>query len=327
MKSIDRFDDVYAHAASVKHWNQTYSQISAGSLESSLMQLTSARYHLFRERINQRVVQHGEAPAGKLCFAVPIYASGSSSMQGRKADCNSIFFLRGGEEFMFHMPTGMDMLSINFELDMFESALSTIKSAHEIKTLLKQPVIKLPAQRLATCRRRLLAIFTEAFFHDEINRSQDRDEELGQAILRELLQLICSPDCNRLQRNGSSTQSFIVEKCHLLAMSERINVPSVMEMCRRLQVSRRTVQNSFRSVTETTPLNYLRSIRLNGVRRSLISTHPSNLSIGDAAARWGFFHPSHFAADYQELFGELPSRTRRQLRQDSWLPFDAFSHM
>lgn len=90
-----------------------------------------------------------------------------------------------------------------------------------------------------------------------------------------------------------------------------INVPSVIELCQRLQVSRRTVQNSFRSVAETTPLNYLRSVRLNGVRRTLMSTRASHLSIGDAAAQWGFFHLSHFAAEYQELFAELPSHTPR----------------
>jgi AraC family ethanolamine operon transcriptional activator len=316
MKSIDRFDDVNAHAASVKHWNQIYSQISAGSLESSLTQLTSPRCHLFRERINQRVVQQGEAPADKVCFAMPISAAGSSSMQGRKADCNSIFFLRGGEEFMFHMPRGMDMLSINFERHMFESALSTVANVREINTLLRQPVIKLPRQRLSACRRRLLAIFSEAFFNDEGCDIQHDEDVFEQIVLYEIIRLISNPDCDLRQRNGSSTQSFIVEKCHRLAMSERLDFPSVMDLCEQLQVSRRTVQNSFRSVTGTTPLNYLRSVRLNGVRRSLISTPPSKLLIGDAAARWGFFHMSHFATDYLELFGELPSHTKRRIQNE-----------
>jgi AraC-like DNA-binding protein len=42
-----------------------------------------------------------------------------------------------------------------------------------------------------------------------------------------------------------------------------------------------------------------------------MSTRASHLSIGDAAAQWGFFHLSHFAAEYQELFAELPSHTPR----------------
>jgi AraC family transcriptional regulator, ethanolamine operon transcriptional activator len=311
MKSIHHFDDVYAHAASVQHWDQTYHQISAGTLNSCLVQFSSDRCHVFREQINQRVVQHGRAPAGQVCFALPLSVPGAIRMQGREADTNSLFFLRGGEEFMFHMPTGMDMLAITFERELFESALSRITSAREVETLLRQPVIKLPEQRLAACRERLLAMFSEAVDCDDSGVDPEREAVLEQGMLQEMLQLMTDPDCDRRQRNGSSTQSFIVEKCHRLAMSETLNAPSVMDLCQRLQVSRRTVQNSFRSVAETTPVNYLRSVRLNGVRRSLMSTHPSELSIGDAAARWGFYHLSHFAAEYQELFGELPSQTRR----------------
>ncbi|MGJ7498006.1 helix-turn-helix domain-containing protein [Variovorax sp. RT4R15] len=310
-QSINRFQDAHVHASAVHDWSQTYSQITAGSLESSLMQLTSARCHVFREQINQRVVQHGEAPQGKVCFAVPIAIPGAIRMQGREADDKSIFFLRAGEEFMFHMPLGMDMLAITFDQELFERALVDNLWAEEINTLLKQPVIKVPPQRFAESRRRLLAMFSEALINDDLGNTPEREQEMEQAMLGEVLQLVSDPACDRGQRQSSSTHSFIVEKCHRLTVSDAINVPSVIELCQRLQVSRRTVQNSFRTVAETTPLNYLRSVRLNGVRRELMSTRMSDLSIGDAAANWGFFHLSHFAAEYQGLFGELPSQTRR----------------
>jgi len=45
--------------------------------------------------------------------------------------------------------------------------------------------------------------------------------------------------------------------------------------------------------------------------RTLMSTRAAHLSIGDAAAQWGFYHLSHFAAEYHALFAELPSQTSR----------------
>ncbi|ROM83117.1 AraC family transcriptional regulator [Pseudomonas brassicacearum] len=308
-QSISHFRDIHVHAATVQEWNQDYNQLTAGLAESSLMQLTTARCHVFREQINQRVVQHGVAPRGKMCFAVPITVPGSTRMQGREVDDSSLFFLHGGEEFMFHMPMGMELLSITFEREWFEQALAQTASAKEISQLLRQPVIRVSSQRFAHARRRLLAVFSQALAHEELDSAGD--PALEQAMLGELLQLMTDPACDKQQRIASSTRSFIVEKCHRLATAEMINVPSVNELCQRLQVSRRTVQNSFRSVAETTPLNYLRSVRLNGVRRTLMSTPASHLSIGDAAAQWGFYHLSHFAAEYQELFAELPSRTTR----------------
>lgn len=312
---IDHFQDIHLHASSVREWRQTYSQISAGLLQSSLSQIRNVRFHAFRERINQRVVQHGEAPRDRVCFAVPLAIPGAARMQGRDANDSSLFVLRGGEEFMFHMPMGMDMLAITFDSALFESAVSEAGCADEINSLLKQPVLSVPVERLAETRRRLLAMFSEAAAESELSAPPVGIElQLEQAMLDELLGLITDPACDRNQQHGSSVRSFIVEKCHRMTLSDAVNAPSVIELCERLRVSRRTMQNSFRSVAETTPVNYIRSIRLNGVRRELMSTAVAELSIGDAAARWGFFHLSHFAADYHELFGELPSQTRRVAR-------------
>lgn len=310
-QTISHFRDIHVHAATIQQWSQDYSQLTAGSAESSLMQLTTTGCHLFLEQINQRVVQNGVAPRDKMCFAVPINVPGSVRMQGREVDDSSLFFLHGGEEFMFHMPMGMELLSITFERELFEEALEQTASAKELNRLLRQPVIKVSPQRFAQARRRLLALFSEALVNDDLDYTRERESALEQAMLGELLQLMTDPACDKQQRSPSSTRSFIVEKCHRLATTEMINVPSVIDLCQSLQVSRRTVQNSFRSVAETTPLNYLRSVRLNGVRRTLMSTRASELSIGDAAAQWGFYHLSHFAAEYQELFAQLPSHTTR----------------
>ncbi|MCL6702243.1 helix-turn-helix domain-containing protein [Pseudomonas sp. T1.Ur] len=309
--NISRFHDIHVHAATVQEWSQDYNQLTAGSAESSLIQMTTARCHVFREQINQRVVQHGVAPRGKMCFAVPITVPGSVRMQGREVDDSSLFFLHGGEEFMFHMPMGMELLAITFERELFEQALAQTESAKDISRLLRQPVIRVPTQRYAGARRRMLAAFSQALLSEEDDVAQDRELQLEQTMLGELLQLMTDPACDKQQRTPSSTRSYIVEKCHRLATAQLNNVPSVDELCQRLQVSRRTVQNSFRAVAETTPINYLRSVRLNGVRRTLMSTRASHLSIGDVAAQWGFFHLSHFAAEYQALFSELPSHTAR----------------
>ena len=312
-QNISHSRDIHVHAATVQEWSQDYSQLTAGSAECSLMQLTTPGCHVFREQINQRVVQHGVSPRGKMCFAVPITVPGSIRMQGRDVDDSSLFFLHGGEEFMFHMPMGMELLSITFERELFEEALAQTASPKEVSQLLRQPVIRVSTQRFAQSRRRLLALFAQALVHEELDSTRNRQSELAleQAMLSELLQLMTDPACDKSQRSASSTRSFIVERCHRLATEQMLDVPSVIELCQRLQVSRRTVQNSFRAVTDTTPLNYLRSVRLNGVRRTLMSTLASHLTIGDAAAQWGFFHLSHFAAEYQELFAELPSQTTR----------------
>jgi AraC family ethanolamine operon transcriptional activator len=48
------------------------------------------------------------------------------------------------------------------------------------------------------------------------------------------------------------------------------------------------------------------------VRRALREADPQRETVGDIAARWGFWHLSRFAADYKEMFGELPSNTLKK---------------
>ncbi|HET7864250.1 MAG TPA: AraC family transcriptional regulator, partial [Burkholderiaceae bacterium] len=156
--SIDRFGDICQHAASVREWNQTYSQLTSGALQSSLQQLSGRRFQFFRERINQRVVQHGEAPRGKICFAVPVAVPGLARMQGRGVDERSIFVLQGGEEFMFHMPMGMDLLAITFDRGVFEQAVAAAPQPDQLATLLKQPVLQIQAGRLGDSRVHLLGL-------------------------------------------------------------------------------------------------------------------------------------------------------------------------
>jgi len=78
---------------------------------------------------------------------------------------------------MFHMPTGMELLSITFERELFEQALAQTASPKEVSQLLRQPVIKVSTQRVAGARHRLLAMFTQALMHEELDSTRDRERE------------------------------------------------------------------------------------------------------------------------------------------------------
>ena len=65
------------------------------------------------------------------------------------------------------------------------------------------------------------------------------------------------------------------------------------------------------------PVAYIRTMRLNGVRRELKMANPHTDTVQDIAARWGFWHLSHFCTDYRLMFGELPSATLRHSSSNS----------
>lgn len=70
--------------------------------------------------------------------------------------------------------------------------------------------------------------------------------------------------------------------------------------------SSRTLQNAFRSFSSTTPMEALRSIRLEYARKDL---KDKKSSVTQVALKYGFSNPGRFAALYNDKFNEKPSRT------------------
>lgn len=76
-------------------------------------------------------------------------------------------------------------------------------------------------------------------------------------------------------------------------------------------VTPRALQAAFRQHYSTTPMSYLRRVRLEGAHRDLQTASPGQESVTAIAYRWGFSSPSRFAAYYRGAYGVLPSRTLR----------------
>jgi AraC family ethanolamine operon transcriptional activator len=112
-------------------------------------------------------------------------------------------------------------------------------------------------------------------------------------------------------RNRGMTAHALVNACHRLTLDNLDAPPSIAELCTRLGTSRRTIQDSFQKIAQTTSLSYLRALRLNLVRQALHRTLHAQAGVGELAAHRGFSQLSHFAQQYKRLFGELPSQTLR----------------
>lgn len=77
-------------------------------------------------------------------------------------------------------------------------------------------------------------------------------------------------------------------------------------------VSVRSLQEGFRRYLGTTPMAYLREVRLDRVHAELAISGPADgKSVTDIALRWGFSHLGRFSTAYRRKFGVKPSETLR----------------
>jgi len=80
-------------------------------------------------------------------------------------------------------------------------------------------------------------------------------------------------------------------------------------------VSTRSLQEGFRRFRDTTPLEALHAMRLDGARAALLRPAQDD-SVTTIALNWGFPHLSRFAGSYHQRFGERPSETLRRCRDN-----------
>lgn len=77
-------------------------------------------------------------------------------------------------------------------------------------------------------------------------------------------------------------------------------------------VSQRSLQAGFRQFRSTTPMAYLKTVRLSLARQALLDAGITRKSVTEIALDCGFTHLSKFAQDYKARYGETPSATLRQ---------------
>jgi AraC-like DNA-binding protein len=116
------------------------------------------------------------------------------------------------------------------------------------------------------------------------------------------------------RRTLQSSKSFnrrlsAVRSCEAF-MREHIDATvTLLDLSQASGMRSRSLINAFEAVTGFSPMDYLKRLRLNGVRRALQCADKTRTRIIDVATAWGFWHMGHFASDYRAMFGEAPSQT------------------
>ena len=105
------------------------------------------------------------------------------------------------------------------------------------------------------------------------------------------------------------TSARIVRTCEDYARKWRYQNVTLAGLCEASGVSERRVRSAFYECYQMSPTAYLRVAALNAVRRELIEGPRLRNAVSHAAADWGFWHLSRFAAQYRVLFGESPRHT------------------
>jgi AraC family ethanolamine operon transcriptional activator len=89
---------------------------------------------------------------------------------------------------------------------------------------------------------------------------------------------------------------------------------SVPVLCAEIGVSQRTLEYAFQERPGTSPMEFIRRLRMHTARRALVAAHPREATVTEIAMNLGFYQRGRIAAEYRSIFGELPSVTLTRCR-------------
>jgi AraC-like DNA-binding protein len=92
------------------------------------------------------------------------------------------------------------------------------------------------------------------------------------------------------------------------------NKPLMIEdLATAVGISSRSLFKTFKATFGTSPMAYVRTVRLKKANAMLLQATPET-SVGDVARGCGFLNAGHFSKDYRDAFGESPSATLGRAR-------------
>ncbi|MGE4551741.1 MAG: AraC family transcriptional regulator N-terminal domain-containing protein [Desulfovibrionaceae bacterium] len=143
--------------------------------------------------------------------------------------------------------------------------------------------------------------------------SPEESRILGRQIVREITYRVLREEPGRAlralaARRGNFSQiARVLRRVH----QEYDTELDVEALASEAHMSVSAFHHNFKAVTSTSPLQYLKSIRLHKARLLMVQ---EGLNAGTAAQRVGYVSPSQFSREFKRFFGATPSEETGRMR-------------
>jgi AraC family ethanolamine operon transcriptional activator len=296
------FRDIDEQAAQLAGHDQIYQQIGPGAFCGRFLTADLGRSsYLFIEQTSQALLQAGSVPAGQTSFMFLLGEQQHCHFQGAEFTSADLAVLPSSSSFSARCPANTDFCVITLDQELVDAMPWPNAPAGAFRLRASQIALIVGALRYLV--RTSLSLFEEAPGAPAAGTTLS---SLRQSLAA-TLGLALSTHCDRSGESGRKLTA------HARALVDRnLREIDVAALCAMLGTPRRTLEVAFQQELGIGPSRYIKTLRLNHIRRELLAAPRS--PIADIAASWGLWHPSHFAESYVALFHERPSETRQRAR-------------
>lgn len=284
-------------------------QLEPGQFKCKIEFAASGGVLVYREDYACRIHARGELIGGR--FGLGIITHGPSAVfSGESMTGHTVASAMTGEELDIVAPRGFGQIimlvdheslySLAEAAGMGESTLRNLRRGRSGMPMIAQP------EAVMAVQRRFNALLQDA----ASGHLQIHQEELEDMVYEAMLSVIDTADvpCGR-----PSASVLVRRAIEIFESSGRFL--RMAAIYRSLNVSPKTLQNAFRTVTGLSPRTFFQNVMLNRAREAFLREDAGQGKVTAIASGLGITELGRFAVRYRALFGESPSETLRRQRQ------------
>jgi AraC family ethanolamine operon transcriptional activator len=298
------FDEL---AQAFQRWDLRIRQLGRGPFRGQLQFLQLGGIQVFRAAVNRRVHVEGWPPS--VCFGcAPVLDVNENAVwRGRRLKAGQVRVAVPGQE-ADHVTADGDyqLVALAVEEDLVRQGTPVLGGFDLEERLAGREAVTTGPACCEALWSHLVGLLDLA--QDRPDLLAERGRLIEHECLRRFVGLLARPNGDRTTRRPSNRERLVRRADDF--MRACLGSPlSLLDLCRELGVSERTLHYAFQEVRGLSPMAYFKARRLNAVRQELKAAAAGTAAVHEIARRWGFRHTGEFAAAYRRLFGELPSQT------------------
>jgi AraC family ethanolamine operon transcriptional activator len=300
------FDEL---ADGFRPWQLRFRQVGGGPFRGELRSLQLGGILLVWASCNRRIYAQGSAPPGSFGFAPVLPRNEGALWRGRRCKPGQVVTIDPSQECDHLTAADYEFLALTVDGDCFRECAAVLGRFDPQERLAgRLAVTPSPARgRALTAHLRDLLDLVEA--RPNLFAQPQARQTVEQKCVRRVVEVLAQSTGGDRTACWSGSRERLVRRADDYMRAGLGEPLSLLDLCRELGVSERTLHYAFQQVRGLSPMAYFKASRLNAVRQELKATPAGTATVREIARRWGFGHTGEFAAAYRRLFGELPSQT------------------
>ncbi|MCP3888445.1 MAG: helix-turn-helix domain-containing protein [Desulfobulbaceae bacterium] len=302
------YDDFEDFSDTVRNWKIEFRQLESGYFQGTTFQAKSGDVHFEYASLNRHFDQHGESPSGLRTLVIPATPDQRFKWRGHNVTGNTIAIFPERGELNAVSKNGFKIFSISLPQAQLAELVSSIDSSALLPSVLNNELLTIPPENMLPFRDYLGGLYRQLTWKPSLIHHNGFAKEIETEVIQKMLTVLAtSTPSGQQPPTRLRTKAIKKSMAYIFEFGDR--PIKISELCKFAGVSLRTLEYAFLDHFGISPKTYLSSYKLNNVRKQLLQSHPSEISIVDIANKWNFWHMGQFARDYRRLFGELPSET------------------